>query len=163
LAVERLGEHGIGGERAAGRQEFQERREARRRQEQDDAEWEEVRRGWCLGGGAFRKEMLERMEGALGEDAAGNLRRESAELRAEGIIAQELRRQGWTEADLGQRRKSDPVKLALGARLRRETTLTVGWIARRLGLGTRKSAAVKLHRWTQGTGERGIGYAGTMV
>jgi hypothetical protein len=54
---------------------------------------------------------------------------------------------GWTEAQLVERRKSDPAKLALAARLRRETTLTVGWIAQRLHLGTRKSAAVKLHRW----------------
>ena len=38
-------------------------------------------------------------------------------------------------------------KLVLAVRLRRETTLTVGWIAQRLHLGTRKSTAVKLHRW----------------
>ena len=130
--------------------------EARRREEQDDAEWEPVRRGWCLGGAAFRKEMLERMEGELGEHHAGELRRESAEVRAERMIAEELRQQGWTEVELGQRRRSDPVKLALAARLRRETTLTVGWIARRLALGTRKSAAAKLHRWTRGTHERGV-------
>jgi REP element-mobilizing transposase RayT len=41
----------------------------------------------------------------------------------------------------------DPGKLALAARWRRETTLTVGWIAQPLPLGTRNSAAVKLHRW----------------
>jgi REP element-mobilizing transposase RayT len=48
---------------------------------------------------------------------------------------------------------SDPGKLALAERLRRETTLTVGWIAQRLPLGTRNSAAVKLHRWGD-TGQR---------
>jgi hypothetical protein len=80
-----------------------------------------------------------------------------------GWIAEELRRRGWTEADLGRRRKSDPVKLAVAARLRRETTLTVGWIARRLELGTRKSAAVKLHRWTKGTQEQDVRPAETMV
>jgi hypothetical protein len=41
----------------------------------------------------------------------------------------------------------EEVKLALAARLRRMTTLTEGWIARRLGLGMRKIAAVRLHRW----------------
>jgi REP element-mobilizing transposase RayT len=164
IRVDRLlGEHGIGADTAAGRQELEERMEARRRQEPDDAQWEPLRRGWCLGGAGFRKEMLERMEGQLGEDHAGELRRESAELRAERIIGEELRRQGWTEADLGQRRKNDPVKLALGARLRRETTLTVGWIAGRLELGTRKSAGVKLHRWTKETQERGVKRAETMV
>ena len=100
--------------------------EARRQPETDDAEWEPVRRGWCLGGEAFRKEMLERMEGELGEHHLGELRRESAEVRAERIIAEELKREGRSEAELGERRKSDPFKLALAARLRRETTLTVG-------------------------------------
>jgi hypothetical protein len=37
----------------------------------------------------------------------------------ERIIAEELRRQGWSGADLAQRRKSDPVKLELATRLRR--------------------------------------------
>ena len=67
---------------------------------------------------AGRREFEERMEGELGEHHAGELRRESAELRTERIIAEELSRPGWLEADLEQRRQSDPVKLALGARLR---------------------------------------------
>jgi hypothetical protein len=49
----------------------------------------------------------------------GKLRRESAEGRAERIMAEELRSQGWTEADLGKGRKNDPVQSALAARLRR--------------------------------------------
>jgi len=151
IRVDRLlGEHGIGEDTAAGRAEFERRMEARRRQEMDEAEGEPLRRGWCLGSEAFRKEMLERMEGQLGESHAGELRRESAEVRAERIVAEELGRLGWSEAQLRERRKSDPAKLALAARLRRETTLTVGWIANRLHLGTRKSAAVKPHRWGNG-------------
>ena len=35
------------------------------------------------------------------------------------------------------RPKGDEAKLALAARLRAETTLTVGWIAERLCMGTR--------------------------
>lgn len=49
----------------------------------------------------------------------GELGRESAELRAERVIAEELRSQGWTAAKLGQRRERDPAKLALAAQLRR--------------------------------------------
>lgn len=120
--------------------------------------------------------MLRKLEGELREHHAGELRREGAELRAERIIAEERSGQGWTEAELGQRRKSDPQKPAFAARLRwafaapkrlrprrRQTTLTVGWIARRLTLGTRKRAAAKLHRWTQRTQERRGGHANTMV
>jgi len=43
--------------------------------------------------------------------------------------------------------RSDPTKPAVAARLMWETILTTGWIAARLQMGTRKSAAVKLHRW----------------
>jgi hypothetical protein len=150
MRVDRLlGEHGISTDTATGRQEFAMRMEARRRQEADDGEFEPLRRGWCLGGEGFRREMLERMEGKLGEHHAGDLKRAVAEDRAERIIAEELRRHGWTEAALRERRKSDPDKLALAARLRRETTLTVSWIAHRLALGTRKSASMKLHRWSK--------------
>ena len=48
---------------------------------------------------------------------------------------------GWRkarkEADLKTRPKGDPVKVASAARLRAETTMTVGWIAERLAMGTR--------------------------
>ena len=149
MRVDRLlGEHGIAADTAAGREEFERRMEARRRQEMDEVEWEPLRRGWCLGSEGFRKEMLERMEGQLGEHHAGELKRESAEVRAERIIAEELQRQGWTEAQLAQRRKGDPVKLALAGRLRRETTLTMGWIAKRLQMGTRKSVVTRLQEVT---------------
>ena len=67
-------------------------------------------------------------------------------VRAERIIAEELGRLGWRKAALRERRESDPAKLAPATRLRRETTLTVCWIATWLGMGTRQSAAVKLHR-----------------
>ena len=96
---------------------------------------------------AGRKKFEQRMEGKLGEHHAGERRRESAEARAERIIAEELGKLGWTEAPLRERRKSDPGKLALATRLRRETTLTTGWIVARLQMGTRKSAVAKLHRW----------------
>jgi hypothetical protein len=47
---------------------------------------------------------------------------------------------------------SDPGKLALAARLRKETTLPLKWIAGRVGLGT-SSANTKLHLWMQAGGK----------
>jgi len=148
MRVDRLlGEHGIGADTASGRQEFERRMEARRAQESEGEEWGPVRRGWCLGGEAFKKAVLERIEGRLGEHHAGQLRRESAEAKAERIIGEELARLGWTATDLGRRHKSDPGKLQIAARLRRETILSVGWIAGRLQMGTRKSASTRLQDW----------------
>jgi len=164
MRVDRLlGEHGIGVDTATGRGEFECRMEARREQAMDESQCETLRRAWCLGSEAFRQQMLERMEGQLGEYHSGELRRESGVARAERIITEELGRLGWTEVQLRERRKSDPAKLALATRLRRETTQTVGWIAARLQMGTRKSAAAKLHRWSQETHPAHGAQAKTMV
>ena len=148
LRVDRLqGEHGIGADTPAGRQELEQRLEARRLAETDEETLTVVRRGWCCGSEAFKQQMLERMEGQLGEHHSGELRRESADVRAERIIAEELARLGWGETDLTARRKGDPAKMALAARLRRETTWTIKAMAQRLHLGTSKSVNTRLHRW----------------
>ena len=99
-----------------------------------------------MGSAAFKREMLRRMEGGLGDHHSGQLHLASAAAKAERIVAEELKRQGWQEADLMTRRKNDPVKLDLAARLRRETTLSIKAIAARVHLGTSKSANAKLHQ-----------------
>ena len=91
--------------------------------------------------------MLHQIEGRLGEHHSGKLRRETAEARADRILAEELRHLGWTQDDLAARRKNDPAKLAIAARLRRETTLPIKDIAWRVRLGSSKGANSNLHRW----------------
>jgi len=148
LRVDRLlGEHGIPLDTAAGRREFEQRLEARRAAENDEPEWRTIRRGWCLGPAEFKAGLLERMTGKLGDHHAGELKRESAEAKAGRIIAEELKRLGWRPGDLSDRPKSDPAKLALAARLRRETTLPLPQIAASLHAGPWKSLNAKLHRW----------------
>jgi hypothetical protein len=100
-----------------------------------------------MGSQAFRCQLLERMTGQLGAHHAGDLRRENGQARAERIIGEELQRLGWAEADLLRERKNAPGKLAMAARLRRETILPVKWIAARVGLGTSKGANRNLHQW----------------
>jgi len=91
LRVDRLlGEHGIGEDTAVGREEFERRMEGRRAAEEEEEALAPIRRGWCLGSEEFKRQMLERMEGRLGEHHAGELRREQAEGRAEGIVAEEF-------------------------------------------------------------------------
>jgi hypothetical protein len=121
--------------------------ELRRVAEDDEQVLAHIRRGWCLGSEEFRRRMLERMTGQLGDHHAGDLRRQNGEHRAERIIAEELERLGWTEADLLSQRKNAPGKLEMAARLRRETTLPVKWIAGRVQLGTSKGANRNLHHW----------------
>ncbi len=87
------------------------------------------------------------MDGRLGEHHAGDLRRERAEVKGRRIIEEELQRLGWSESDLSGQPKSAAAKLAPAARLRRETTMPLKWIAARVNLGSSKSANAKLHRW----------------
>jgi hypothetical protein len=150
MRVDRLlGEHGLGGDTPAARQEFERHLEARRLEPGDQERLKALRRGWCLGTEGFRQELLERAEGRLGGHHSGALRRESTEAKAERIIGEELGCLGWREADLAARRKSDAGKLEIAARLRRETTLTLKQIAKRLHLGTPRSASVRLHLATK--------------
>ena len=146
MRVDRLlAEHGIKADTAAGREEFERRMERRRLEETDGQEWKPLKRGWLLGSEEFRAKLLEAMESRLGEHHSGQLRHESAQAKAERIIAEELRRAKWKEADLKHHAKSDPVKLATATRLRRETTLTVREIAKRLDMGSWKSLSNKLY------------------
>jgi hypothetical protein len=112
IRSERLfGAHGIQADTPAGRAEFEQRLESRRRAEELDAEeWKPLRRGWCLGSEQFKEQMLELIGDKLGEHHSGELKRETAELKAERIIAEELTKLKWTNADLKLRLKSDPQK-----------------------------------------------------
>jgi putative transposase len=153
LRVDRLlGEWGIPKDSPAGRQRLEQALEERRGAE-EGKEFKPIRRGWCLGEAAFRKELLAQMSERLGPEHYGEERAERAEAVAEQIIAAELKRRRWKEADLKTRPKGEPVKVALAARLRAETTLTAGWIAERLGMGTRGHLNHLLYRRRKADGK----------
>ena len=154
LRVDRLlGEHGIGRDTAGGRLEFERRMEGRRLAEADEETYKGLRRGWCLGSAEFRRRMLEEMEKVAEASLGGGLRQETAINKADRIVAEELKRLQWTEEDLRRRRKSDPGKMQIAARLRRETILSLKRIATRVGLGSSKSANSNLHTWMQANGK----------
>jgi len=87
------------------------------------------------------------MEGRANDNHPGRTRFETAEAKADRIVAEELARLHWTADALVAGRKSHPAKLALAARLRRETTLSVKQIAERLHLGKPKGARSNLHKF----------------
>ena len=90
-----LGEHGIQQDTPAGRQEFERHLERRRLEEVDEAALAEFRQAWSIGGEAFRRECLEQMEGKVGENHPGQTRLETAESKADRIVAEELTRLRW--------------------------------------------------------------------
>jgi putative transposase len=135
LRVDRLsGEMKISKDSSAGRRELERLVEARRRGEEGEM-YKAIRRGWCFGDKTFKEELLGQMEEKMGAEHYGLERQETAEVRAEVIIAEELRRRRWREEDLGHRAKGDAGKVALAKRLREETVMTVRWIAERLQMG----------------------------
>ncbi|HRZ35663.1 MAG TPA: transposase [Candidatus Paceibacterota bacterium] len=135
LRVDRiLGEYGIPKDSAAGRR-YLERALEERRAAEAGADYRNLRRGWCWGARSFRKELLGQMKDRRGPEHYGSERHETAEALAEEIVARELKRRRWTEAELERRAKGDAGKVAIAVRLRAETVMTVKWIAQRLQMG----------------------------
>jgi len=130
-----LGEYGVQRDDAAGRRHFAEQVE-RRRAAETGVDWRNLRRGWLHGADEFRERLLARGHGQAGESHRASERRESDEAYAERIVRDELRQRGWNEAELRRRRKGDIEKVRIASRLRRETTMTLKWIAARLTMGT---------------------------
>ena len=64
-----------------------------------------------------------------------NVHRAVPDSHAEGIVVEEMKRRRWGEEELGRRAKGDAGKVAMSARLRAETEVTVKWIAERLQMG----------------------------
>jgi hypothetical protein len=106
-----------------------------RRAAEDAQEFAPLERGWFVGSEEFRKELLAQMNS--GPEHYGPEIRESEEQKARRRIQEELKKLGWTEAGLSERPKGDPEKLRVARALRQETTMTLGWIAQALHMGTK--------------------------
>ena len=116
-----------------------------RRAAEDGAVYKPVRRGWFFGDKALKEELLAQVGAQAGGWHYGEELRESAEAKAERIVAQELRRRKWDAKHLAARSKGDPAKIAIARRLREDTTMTLAWIAQRLNMGTRTHLAHLLY------------------
>ena len=80
----------------------------------------------------------------------GAERAETGAARAERIVAEELQRLGWREADLGGLAKGDAGKVAVAIRLRAGTVMPVKWIAERLHMGAPGYVNLLLYRQRKG-------------
>lgn len=150
LRVDRvLGEMGIPKDSAAERRELERVMEARRGAEAD-AGYQMIRRGWFFGEQALKKELLDQISERMGSEHYGEERQESQVEKAEGVVGEELRRRRWTEGTLGERPKGDPEKVKIAVRLRKETLVTVAWIAERLQMGSVANVNTLLYQWRQG-------------
>ena len=72
-----------------------------------------------------------------GSEHFGEEIRQSGEQKARRLLESELAKLGWREPELQRRPKGDPQKLRMAQRLRKETTMTLEWVAQALNMGTR--------------------------
>ena len=136
LRVDRLlGELGIAKDSEAGRREFARQME-RQRQEESDTGDAAMRRGWCLGSEQFREELLAAATERMGPTNYGAERQEAEEAKAQRWVREELGRLGWDEDELQRTPKGTKAKVRMAASLRRETTMSLKWIAERLHMGS---------------------------
>ena len=136
LRVDRvLGDLGILKDSTSGRRRYETKMEAQRFEEEPEA-FGKVRRGWCLGSEAFRKEMLEEVAEKATVHHYGEERRESAEVKAKRILAREMKRLKWRGEDLENEAKGHQGKIEIARRLRQETMMTVSWIAEHTKMGS---------------------------
>src|SRR6266540_1154290 len=107
-----------------------------RRQEEKSANYRPLRRGWCLGSEEFRQELLAATAERGGASHCGSDRWEAAEAKARRLVTEELKRLGWDDKELRDRRKGDTGKVQIAGRLRKETTMSLKWIAQELQMGS---------------------------
>ena len=132
-----MGEHGLVSENARSRREFSRRIESLRQEANSPRLLQPIRRGWKLGGEDFLDWILDKMEVSTNEAHPSRERDETEQVKALRIVQEELMRLGWTKAELRRRRKGDARRIRIALRLRRETTMTLSWIAQRLMMETR--------------------------
>jgi REP element-mobilizing transposase RayT len=151
LAVDRLlAAAGLPGDTPEARQALAARVEARRLEPAPDT-WRALRRGWCFGSERFRAELAQHVRALAGQLRRAPLPHEAQIQLGCLILAEELARRGWAAEDLSRRRKTDPEKVAIAQRLRRETPLSLRWIATTLHMGspyTLRNALIAAERGT---------------
>ena len=77
--------------------------EQRWRQEDPQADWRAVERGWCLAERALKEELLAQAHERRGDRYGPELGKAEA-AQPERVVQGEMQRRGWTEAELERRR-----------------------------------------------------------
>ena len=111
-------------------------------------EWAALRRGWYLGAPGFGEKLQARLAGVLAgrrrESHSGPARAAHDEAAAEHQLTAALQRLDLSESRLAELPKGAPEKVVLAGWLRARTTVSLRWVADRLGMGhyTRVTQAV---------------------
>ncbi len=72
--------------------------------------------GWLADARPLKEELLEQTDGVMGAHRGGGEEQGTDAQRPERLLRKELRRRGWTEAELGKRRKTEAGKVKFAER-----------------------------------------------
>jgi len=105
-----------------------------------DAQWANIRRGWCFGSELFRNEMVDRLDGVIGgggkrESFSGEQTRLHDEAEAFRLVERGLRLLNVHADVLKDMRKNAPEKQVLAWHLRSRTIMSNQWITEHLHCG----------------------------
>jgi hypothetical protein len=105
-----------------------------------DAQWADIRRGWCFGGEAFRQDMMDKLDDVIGEKGhrdsfSGQEVRLHDEAAAERLVCESLARLKLKEADVPLLPKGADEKKAVISLLKMRTHVSNKWIVKRLYAG----------------------------
>lgn len=113
-----------------------------------EEQWKAVRRGWYVGGQAFREKLEAGLEkaatGRRPESHSGPAKAAHDAAAAEQHLGRALRALGLKAQHLAESALGAPEKLALAWWLRQNTTVPLRWVSERLGMGhyTRVTQAI---------------------
>jgi putative transposase len=154
LRVDRLlGELGIKRDDAAGRRKFRDYMEWRSKEEDptEREHWKSIRRGWRFGAEDFLQRLVEMgvTDRANRSIHGGEAVFETMEQKARRLISAFLRSHKMGMEELRSMPKGEQRKVQLAVELRKQTTMTVSWIAQELNAGAPQTLWGSLRRFQE--------------
>jgi hypothetical protein len=123
-----------------------------------EKKWEALRRGWYLGDEGFLarlKNWLARAtRGRQRHSHSGAARSAHDEHEASRLLQLGMKELGLPAADLVKLRKNAPEKVVLAWWLRRQTTVSLSWVAKRLHMGHYTSVTQAVSRMNRRPGRK---------
>jgi REP element-mobilizing transposase RayT len=154
-----LGSYGLGRDRSLERRKYRDELEFKAREitrgirdEEEQAEWDALRRGWYIGGDNFRDRLIDHMEAAVSgrkqESLGGRMVRAHDESAARLLLEKGLKYFKLDEEQMKVLPGKDIRKQGLTWLIRSQTSMKNEWVIETLGMGNRTSVylAVKSFR-----------------
>lgn len=161
--------HELPDEGRASRRRYAKRMEAivaellgREANEELEARWRELRRGWYVGSEAFADRLMDRIDERVRGRRRASYRSDGMqthdERAAAGLLARGVESLGVTLSELWGRKQTDPIKQGVAWLVKTRTTVTDQWLCEQLEMGSRTNVhrAVQAYRQVRDPNRKSI-------